>query len=251
MARYTRLRPIARLGRTALSAPVLTLFTLALFGPVVGGAVAQGSGPFQMHAGFLSEPPDGLAEHAGSIVDVIGQSAAGRALAVDGAEVSGLTPGTNVVEVVVTAAHGTPKSGYTVAVTRAVQDDDATLLSLEVSEGDSSRGRTLSLEPAFAPDVTSYAASVASDTVYVDLRLRQGSWPNADLTGTDASGGALSRGRSTALGSLNGVLRNSLSAPLSGLTVGLNRIEIEVTAEDGTTTQTYTLAVSRSADPLQ
>ena len=59
------------------------------------------------------------AEHAGSVVDVRGVAADGQPLALDGSRVSGLVPGTNTLEITVTAEDGTTTAGYTVAVTRA------------------------------------------------------------------------------------------------------------------------------------
>ena len=59
------------------------------------------------------------AEHAGSVVDVRGVAADGQPLALDGSRVSGLVPGTNTLEITVTAEDGTTTTGYTVAVTRA------------------------------------------------------------------------------------------------------------------------------------
>ena len=59
------------------------------------------------------------AEHAGSVVDVRGVAADGQPLALDGSRVSGLVPGTNTLEITVTAEDETTTTGYTVAVTRA------------------------------------------------------------------------------------------------------------------------------------
>ena len=66
------------------------------------------------------------AEHAGSVVDVRGVAADGQPLALDGSRVSGLVPGTNTLEITVTAEDGTTTTGYTVAVTRARAAVDAT-----------------------------------------------------------------------------------------------------------------------------
>ena len=67
-----------------------------------------------------------VAEHAGSVVDVRGVAADGQPLALDGSRLSGLLPGTNTLEITVTAEDGMTTTGYTVAVTRARPAVDAT-----------------------------------------------------------------------------------------------------------------------------
>ena len=102
------------------------------------------------------------AEHAGSVVDVRGVAADGQPLALDGSRVSGLVPGTNTLEITVTAEDGTTTTGYTVAVTReqpaaavdatrADSNEDAggaCVVGLELSPGQScthSAGPTLTV----------------------------------------------------------------------------------------------------------
>ena len=102
------------------------------------------------------------AEHAGSVVDVRGVAADGQPLALDGSRVSGLVPGTNTLEITVTAEDGTTTTGYTVAVTReqpaaavdatrADSNEDAggaCVVGLELSPGQScthSAGDTLTV----------------------------------------------------------------------------------------------------------
>ena len=102
------------------------------------------------------------AEHAGSVVDVRGVAADGQPLALDGSRVSGLVPGTNTLEITVTAEDGTTTTGYTVAVararpaaavdaTRADSNEDAgraCVVGLELSPGQScthSAGSTLTV----------------------------------------------------------------------------------------------------------
>ncbi|MDR3148950.1 MAG: S-layer homology domain-containing protein [Oscillospiraceae bacterium] len=100
-----------------------------------------------------------------------------------------------------------PDSNVTVTVKTTVSSD-ATLKSLTLSEG--------TLSPAFSPSVTSYTVTVANSV--------------SDLT-VNASA-------------------NDINASVSGadlhlLTVGVNTIAITVTAEDGITTQVYTITVTR------
>ena len=74
------------------------------------------------------------AEHAGSVVDVRGVAADGQPLALDGSRVSGLVPGTNTLEITVTAEDETTTTGYTVAVTRAPPAAAAADARREVAE---------------------------------------------------------------------------------------------------------------------
>jgi hypothetical protein len=137
--------------------------------------------------------------------------------ALDGAAVSAnsgvsqnLSVGPNAIDIVVTAADGTTTKTYTVTVTRAAQNRDATLASLSVSAG--------TLVPLFDPGVTSYGLTV----------------PNAvgtiTVTGAAAQAGA-------AVSANSGQAQN--------LSEGVNAIDIVVTAADTTTTKTYTVTVTR------
>lgn len=131
----------------------------------------------------------------------------------------GLNIGTNAIPVVVTAQNGTTTSTYTVTVTRA-PSSDASLNGLTVSSG--------SLSPAFASGTTGYTVSVANgvSSITVTPTVNEG---HATLT---VNGLAATSG--TASGAI-------------GLQVGANAIPIVVTAQDGTTTETYTVTVTRAA----
>ena len=116
---------VVRRAATASSSASLTRLELAPAGgrsdtytltPEFGVATTQ-------YAVDVPASADGLivntaAEHAGSVVEVRGVAAAGQPLALDGSRVSGLVPGANTLEIVVTAEDGTTTSAYTVAVTR-------------------------------------------------------------------------------------------------------------------------------------
>ena len=141
---------------------ILAVFSGALT-VMVPAVAAQELELLQVHAGFVSEAPGdfdslGLPELALSpdfeedttsyaatlpfsasgislvavsplgsrIVAAEGKTADGQPLALDGSRVSGLVPGTNTLEITVTAEDGTTTAGYTVAVTRARPAADAT-----------------------------------------------------------------------------------------------------------------------------
>lgn len=125
-----------------------------------------------------------------------------------------LNVGANPITTVVTAADGTTQKTYTTTVTR--WSNDATLSAMSISGG--------TLSPVFAPGTTSYTASVNISTITLTPTVNQA---NATVTvnGTPVASG-------TASGSLQ-------------LNLGPNTITTVVTAQDGTTTQTYTINVTR------
>ncbi len=132
-----------------------------------------------------------------------------------------LNVGSNVITVVVTAEDGTTTETYTVDVTRAAPaSTDATLSNLVLSQG--------TLSPGFASGTTSYTASV--DNAVTSLTVTP--------TVTDANATVTVNGTSVTSGSASGAIN---------LNVGSNIITVVVTAEDGTTTETYTVDVTRAA----
>lgn len=135
-----------------------------------------------------------------------------------GATVSGtgkmdLAVGLNTFAVTVTAADGTTKA-YTIAVTRAarVLSANADLASLGVSG--------FSIAPAFSASTTAYALGVENGTSSVSLTAT-----TADSAATVAGTG------------------------VKTLVVGDNKLEVTVTAENGTSVKTYTVTVTRAAAP--
>ena len=157
----------------------------------------------------------------------------GASVTVDGAAVTSgaassaiaLTAGVaKAIAIVVTAEDGTTTKTYTVTVTRAaasvVLSTDADLSSLTISAG------TL---PTFATGTISYAVSVDNDVASVML--------TPTVADTDAS--VTVDGTAVASGAASGAIT---------LAVGVAKaIAIVVTAEDGTTTKTYTVTVTRAA----
>jgi len=116
-----------------------------------------------------------------------------------------LVVGDNVVSIVVTAEDGTTNT-YTVTVVRAASDD-ATLSSLTISSG--------TLSPAFEANATNYAVNVTTSVTSIDV------------TGTATHANATVSGNGT-----------------KTLIVGVNVVSLVVTAEDGTTTKTYTVTIA-------
>jgi gliding motility-associated-like protein len=131
-----------------------------------------------------------------------------------------LSVGVNNISVVVTAQDGLTKDTYTIAVTRL--PEIATLAGLTISSG--------TLSPAFATATTSYTDNVANTATSIAFRA----------TTTDPLATETISGTAVPEGTV------SFYVPLS---VGLNKISVIVTAQDGVTTETYTVAVTRAAPP--
>ena len=122
----------------------------------------------------------------------------------------------NVITVVVTAQDGETTQTYRATVTRAGLAD-ASLSSLSLTG--------VTLTPAFATGTTAYTASVGSSVT------------ETTVTPTAAAG-------ATYEVKLNGV---AVRDGIVGLAVGAgNVIAVEVTAQDGESTQTYTVTVTRA-----
>lgn len=131
-----------------------------------------------------------------------------------------LNIGVNTITVVVTAQDTTSTRTYTISVTRSAGSSNAGLAGLALSGG-------YPLSPAFSAGTTSYTASVPNATSSINI------------TPTLAD--------NTATVQVNGRATNS-GAPSSAivLSVGVNIINVLVTAQDGSTTQSYTLSISRA-----
>nr|WP_286672297.1 cadherin-like beta sandwich domain-containing protein [Cohnella hashimotonis] len=125
------------------------------------------------------------------------------------------------IEIEVTAQDGTTIQTYTVTVTRAPSlSTNASLSGLSLSSG--------SLSPAFAPGTTSYTASVANGVDSITMTP----------TASDSAATVKVDGTPVASGSASSAIN---------LSVGSNDpIEVEVTAQDGTTIQMYTVTVTRA-----
>lgn len=127
-----------------------------------------------------------------------------------------LNVGDNDITVTVTAQDGTTKT-YTVKVTRAASIN-ADLTNLELSSG--------VLSPTFETGATNYTATVTNDVYSLTVTPTSA---NANVTLT-----------------VNGQLvKSGTPSQAIPLHVGDNEIAVKVTAQDGTTTKTYTIVVTR------
>jgi CSLREA domain-containing protein len=134
-----------------------------------------------------------------------------------------LAIGVTNISVVVTAQDGTTVETYTVAVNRAgALSNNAALSNLSVSGG--------SLVPGFASNTLSYAESIGNAVTSVTITP----------TTSDSNATVKVNGASVTSGSPSGAI--ALGAPGSS-----TPITVVVTAQDGTSTQTYTVAVNRAA----
>ena len=159
-----------------------------------------------------------------TVSPTVNHSGASYVIKIDGVEdadgVVSLSVGSNVITIEVTAEDGEATKTYTVAVTRAAAlSSDATLSDLALSGVDFG---------IFSSGTTSYTAQVTnsvSQTTVTPTVNHSGASYFIKLDGvTDADG-------------------------VVSLSVGSNVITVEVTAEDDSTTQTYTLRVTRAAPP--
>ena len=147
-----------------------------------------------------------------------------------------LSVGANDIKAVVTAQDGTTTQTYTVRVTRAqaqqTQSTDATLSGLTATSSTSSGGAFTTLNiGTFASGTTSYSASVTNSVTHVKLTPTVN---NSNATVKVGKGSSLTTVTS---GQPSGAI---------ALSVGANALKVEVTAQDGTTTQIYTVTVTRA-----
>jgi hypothetical protein len=136
-----------------------------------------------------------------------------------------LNVGLNTIDVVVTAQDGTTIKTYTVNVTRQ-SNTDASLSGLSLSGG-------AALSTAFSPSIFTYTSSVPYSQSSVQVT------PVADVTAVVAV---------KVNGGLTEVVAGGGTSSALPLNVGLNTIDVVVTAQDGTTIQTYTLNVTRQSN---
>ena len=164
-----------------------------------------------------------------TVTPTVGSTGATYIIKLDGeTDADGVVPlsvGTNVITVEVTAQDGTTTGTYTVTVTRASPNEpslssDATLSALSLSGIDFG---------TFDPATTDYAADVAnsvSQTTVTATLNHSGASYVIELGEMEAANGQIS------------------------LDVGENVVTIEVTAEDGESTQTYTVTITREEPHL-
>ncbi|MDH5301220.1 MAG: cadherin-like beta sandwich domain-containing protein [Gammaproteobacteria bacterium] len=131
-----------------------------------------------------------------------------------------LNVGANTINTVVVAEDGTTSKTYAVTVNRAAPAADANLAALTISNG--------VFLPAFAAATTSYSVSVANSVSALVITPTANDSKYFSITVAGAA---------TASGSANSV----------NLAVGTNVVKVIVTAEDGITSKTYTLNITRAA----
>ena len=269
---------LARAGHRIFSCLlVLAPFAVASVGGLTQEPAARGLNSLQAHLGFLGKKPGALpltlpllqlshTEGTASYAVTAPRSATGVTLIVNADPLSkitverynapdgkklkrkawsrkrrskrlhilsfdGLGLGENTIQISV-RARGNPEhtKSYDVTVTRmATLGSDASLTALELSEG--------GLTPAFARDTKSYEVSVLYRVTALDVAVqRKQAGTMVQLRGTASDGTDLA---------VKGMT-------VSGLTVGRNTIEVLATAEDGSMTENYDVAVFRlepSNDP--
>ena len=128
-----------------------------------------------------------------------------------------LAVGSFTINFVVTATDGKTTKTYTLTVTRLPASNDAGLSALTLS--------TDGLSPAFTTANTDYTVLEPSSVSSLVVT------PTADFTGSTLT--------------MNGVAATSGVGKSISLATGTNTITIVVTAQDGTTTKTYTIEANR------
>ena len=113
-----------------------------------------------------------------------------------------------------------------------IPSTDATLRSLELS--DASNGSPITLTPTFAPGTTSYTADVPNGVDEITITATKNE-SNARVQYQDSS--------DTDIADEDG-MKDGHQVPLD--VVGENTIKVKVTAADDTTTETYTVTVTRA-----
>ena len=136
--------------------------------------------------------------------------------------VPGGGPQTVHVAVVLTATDGVTRRTYLLTIVRAAPSDDATLRSLSLAN--------VSLSPAFEPSTVAYTAAVGQYDGSVTISAQAGH-PSAGIAFSHDDANTAAEGHQV------------------NLSVGDNVISVTVTAEDGLSTGTYTLTVTRAGVP--
>ena len=131
-----------------------------------------------------------------------------------------LNLGINTVTIVVTAQDGVTTKTYSITIIRAVPiSNDATLSGLAISAG--------TLSPTFTAGTIAYTAGVGDSVTSTTVTP----------TATESHATITVNGTTVVSGSASGAI---------SLNVGNNTVTIVATAQDGTTTKTYTITIDRS-----
>jgi len=133
-----------------------------------------------------------------------------------------LAPGLNTVHIIVLARDGVTKNVYSVGVTRLPASTNADLTNLTLNHN-------ATFTPTFAPGQQSYTSNVPYTTNEISIT------PACDTTATVKVN--------------NTAVTSGIHSQRFPLNVGANILTLVVKAEDGTTTKTYTVTVTRAASP--
>ncbi len=195
--------------------------TLSKLGPGIGGitpAFSSGTTSYTISTGNAnaSMTLTPVSSDANATIKVDGSTVASGTITAPIALTEG---GQTVISTVVTAQDGTTTKTYTLTVTRAVSGN-ATLSNLMPNNG--------TLSPVFASGTTGYAASVANAVSTITITP----------TATDANATIKVNGVSVTSG--------TVTAPIALAEGAQTVITTVVTAQNGTTTKTYALTVTRA-----
>ena len=186
-----------------------TLSGLELSEGVVSPAFASGTTNYFITTLASSTTVTPTATQAGATIKVLG-------LSVNSGEESFAVPTSDSIDIVVTALDGTTTENYTVIINRPEAFSDATLSGLELSEG--------VVSPTFASGTTNYfITTLASSTTVTPTATQEGA--TIKVLGVSVNSG-----------------EESFAVPTN------DSIDIVVTALDGTTTERYTVIISRPVD---
>ena len=192
-----------------------------------------------------------MRKEAATIVRLRGTAADGSSLKVKAMAVSGLNVGRNTIELVTTAEDGKTTERYTVAVIRLAPSRDTKLTGLALAEGTGGffgvSSENSILRPACNRKTASYEATVTATVSAVTMTISNPASMTHHQSGTASDGTPLAIRNTGMTLTMQGTTRKSVT--FDGLQVGKNRIEIRVTAEDGMTTETYKVTVTRDGEP--
>ncbi len=186
-----------------------------------------------------------------TMVRLRGTAADGSSLVVDRMNVSGLTVGRNTLEIAATAEDGKATERYNVTLTRIAPSRDTKLTGLALAEGKAGffgvTAEKSIMRPAFDRNTSSYQATVAATAATVTITISNPSSMTHKQSGTAPDGTPLLVGNTGMSLTMDGTTRRSVT--FDGLQAGRNRLAIRVTAEDGVTTGTYEVTVTRKGGP--
>ena len=147
-----------------------------------------------------------------------------------------LVVGDNTVKVRVTAEDGETVITYVVTVTREAPSSDAALTGLELVHAGRNSTTTIALTPPFDGDTFGYTASAGHNVARVTVTSVK-SHRRASVDHLDENGNRINDADGN---------REGFQMALSR---GENTVRVKVTAEDGNTTRTYQVTVSRAEPP--